>query len=101
MTYRLKGLITIKDIEKQHPVPERLQGRAGAGCGSARRSASAPTRSSGPRRSSRPGVDVLVVDTAHGHSAGVIETVRAIKTRLRDIEVIAGNVATAEGDARR
>ena len=44
----------------------------------------------------KAGVDVLVVDTAHGHSVAVVETVAAIKKRYPDIELIAGNVATAE-----
>src|SRR5262249_51549604 len=43
------------------------------------------------------GVDVIVVDTAHGHSRGVIDTVRAVKKKYPAIEVIAGNVAAAEG----
>src|SRR5262249_39590027 len=42
-------------------------------------------------------VDVLVVDTAHGHSGGVLDAVKAIKARFKDAQVIAGNIATAEG----
>ena len=53
-------------------------------------------RSSGPARSSTSGLDVLVVDTAHGHSAGVIDTVRKIIEEFH-VPVIAGNVATSEG----
>ncbi len=45
----------------------------------------------------RAGVDALVIDTAHGHSKGVIETVRLIKKNYRDVDVVAGNVATSEG----
>ena len=56
---------------------------------------SAPTPSSAREALVAAGVDVLVVDTAHGHSLGVIEMVRRIKARSR-VEVIAGNVATAE-----
>ena len=46
-------------------------------------------------------VDVLVVDTAHGHSQGVLDMVRRVRQRFPDVELVAGNVATAEGDARR
>ena len=53
-----------------------------AGCGAARRSASRATRWSAPRRSSRRNVDVLVVDTAHGHSQGVLDMVRAAPPAL-------------------
>jgi IMP dehydrogenase len=90
----LVGLITVKDIQKkiQHPnatKDERGRLRVGAAVGV------------GPDAVGRAealvdaGVDVLVVDTAHGHSLGVIEMVRRIKERAR-VEVIAGNVATAE-----
>ena len=68
-----------------------------AGCAWGRPSAC--TTTSGPSRSIRAGVDVLVVDSAHGHSANVLETVAEIKRRF-DIDVIAGNVATAEGAER-
>ena len=91
--YRLKGLITIKDIDKLHRFPNackdargRLRVGAAVGVHDFERVASLI----------EAGVDVLVVDSAHGHSQNVIETVRRIK-RDFDIEVIAGNVATAEG----
>jgi IMP dehydrogenase len=91
--YKLKGLITIKDIDKLMNFPNackdqrgRLRVGAAVGVHDYERAESLI----------RAGVDVLVVDSAHGHSDNVIETVRQIKCRL-SIEVIAGNVATAEG----
>src|SRR6266567_3047294 len=91
---RLRGLITVKDIQKKIEFPEatkdeqgRLRVGAAVGVGSdAWERAGALVDA---------GVDVLVVDTAHGHSASVPEMVRRIKAEL-DVEVIAGNVATRE-----
>jgi IMP dehydrogenase len=94
---RLTGLITVKDIQKkiQYPLATKdSQGRlrVGAAVGV------------GPDALDRAdalieaGADVLVVDTAHGHSAGVLEVVRAIRTRW-SIELVAGNVATGEATA--
>ena len=92
---QLKGLITIKDIEKAHKYPlsakdakGRLLVAAGVGVGHdmmERVAALAAAK-----------VDVLVVDTAHGHSAGVLEAVRKIKTAYPEVDLVAGNVATAE-----
>src|SRR3954465_5830233 len=91
--YRLKGLITIKDIDKTQNFPHackdargRLRGGGAVGVHDFERADSLI----------RAGVDVLVVDSAHGHSRNVIETVRQLKKR-HEIDVIAGNVATAEG----
>lgn len=91
--FRLKGLITIKDIDKIHSFPnacrdERGRLRVGAAVGvlDFDRVEALLARD----------VDVIGVDSAHGHSRNVIETVRAIKKK-HDIEVIAGNVATTEG----
>jgi IMP dehydrogenase len=92
---RLKGLITVKDIQKRIQFPEatkdaqgRLRVGAAVGVGpDAWERAGALVDS---------GVDVLVVDTAHGHSAAVPEMVGRIKSSLQ-VEVVAGNVATAEG----
>ena len=91
---RLKGLITVKDIQKKVQFPkatkdERGRLRVGAAVGV------------GPGALERAevligeDVDVLVVDTAHGHSRGVVDTVREIKSRW-DAHVIAGNIATGE-----
>jgi IMP dehydrogenase len=90
----LKGLITVKDIQKRIEFPKatkdeqgRLRVGAAVGVGTdAWERAGALVDA---------GVDVLVVDTAHGHSASVPEMVRRIKSKL-DVEVVAGNVATAE-----
>lgn len=91
--YRLKGLITIKDIDKTQNFPNackdargRLRVGAAVGVHDFERADSLI----------RAGVDVLVVDSAHGHSRNVIETVRELKRR-HAIDVIAGNVATADG----
>ena len=93
--YRCVGLITVKDIEKAQAFPhackddqERLRVAAAVGTGKEavkRAEALIDAR-----------VDVLVVDTAHGHSRGVIDTVRTLKTLHRGTQVIAGNIATAE-----
>src|SRR5437763_233445 len=91
--FKLKGLITIKDIDKLARFPNackdgrgRLRVGAAVGVFDFERADSLI----------RAGVDVLVVDSAHGHSANVLETVTEIKRQF-DIEIIAGNIATAEG----
>ncbi|MFM8724366.1 MAG: IMP dehydrogenase, partial [Planctomycetaceae bacterium] len=91
--FQLKGLITIRDIDKNLQFPRaskdsrgRLRVGAAVGVFDLERAAALV----------ESGVDVLVVDSAHGHSKNVIETVREIKRRL-EIAVIAGNVATEAG----
>jgi len=90
---RLAGLITMRDIDKMHQFPHSCKDKRG------RLRVGAAT---GVRDFARvdalinADVDVLVVDTAHGHSKNVIETVREIKKNY-NIQVIAGNVATADG----
>ena len=91
--YRLIGLITIKDIDKMRRFPHackdrqgRLRVGAAVGVHEYERVESLIAKQ----------VDVLVVDSAHGHSANVMETVKNIKQRW-DIDVVAGNVATADG----
>ena len=93
--FNLKGLITIKDIEKQIKYPlsaKDAQGRllCGAGVG--------VTMDILDRVDAlvKAHVDVIVVDTAHGHSANVLRTVRMVKEAYPELQVIAGNVATAE-----
>lgn len=91
----LKGLITIKDIEKVIQFPNSAkdsQGRLLAGA------AVGVTKDTMQRvdKLVEAGVDVIVVDTAHGHSAGVLEKVREIREKYPDLDLIAGNVATAE-----
>lgn len=92
--YQLKGLITIKDIDKNLRFPKankdkrgRLRVGAAVGVYDTQR-ASALIQS---------GVDFLVVDSAHGHSRNVIETVQELKRQWPQIDIIAGNVATSEG----
>jgi IMP dehydrogenase len=94
--FRLKGLVTVKDIlkETEHPNackdPQgklRVGAAVGVGEGTDERVAVLV----------EAGVDVLVVDTAHGHAQGVLDRVKWIKTRYPQIEVLGGNVGTAEG----
>ncbi len=92
--FHLKGLITIKDIEKRRKYPNackdslgRLVVAAAVGVGQ-----EALQRA---ELLVRAGVDALVIDTAHGHSQRVIETLRLLKRHF-DVDVVAGNVATAE-----
>jgi IMP dehydrogenase len=91
----LKGLITIKDIEKAQKYPNsakdgkgRLLVAAAIGVGSDMLERVAAVV--------KAKVDVLVVDTAHGHSRGVLEAVKTIKSLYPDVDLIAGNVATAD-----
>ena len=93
--FNLKGLITIKDIEKRIKYPNackdvlgRLRVGAAVGVG--------PGELDRIPALLKVGADVLVVDTAHGHSVTVIETVRTIKRRYPMAEVVAGNIATGE-----
>lgn len=91
----LRGLITIKDIEKAVKYPNSAKdanGRllVGAALGTA------PDTMQRVEALYEASVDVVVVDTAHGHSKSVIEMVTKVKRRFPDLQVIAGNVATAE-----
>ena len=93
---RIKGLITIKDIVKRKKYPNACKDELGR----LRVGAAVGTGEDTLDRVSalvEAEVDLIVVDTAHGHSKRVIETVRRIKESFPDIEVVAGNVATAEG----
>ena len=94
--YRCVGLITVKDMDKAqaHPLANkdalgRLRVAAATGVG--------PDGAARARALIAAEVDVVVVDTAHGHSAGVLEAVAAIKKMSNLVQVIAGNVATPEG----
>src|SRR2546430_6387221 len=96
--FELKGLITIKDIEKTRAHPNAAKdehGRllVGAAVGVA------PDRDERVHALLRAGADVIAVDTAHGHSKAVIEAVRALRSNFKDMELVAGNVATGEGAA--
>src|SRR3990172_1474516 len=94
--FQLRGLVTVKDIQKAHEFPNACKDRevqlrvgaaVGVGEGTTERVEALVSA----------GVDVIVVDTAHGHSQGVLDMVRLIKKNYPDTEVIGGNVATAEG----
>ncbi|HMF56777.1 MAG TPA: IMP dehydrogenase [Pyrinomonadaceae bacterium] len=92
----IKGLITVKDIQKAIKYPNAAKDNLG------RLRVAAAIGATGDYRERadaliRARVDCLVVDTAHGHSSRVIEAAREIKRRYPDTEVIAGNVATTEG----
>jgi IMP dehydrogenase len=94
--FRLRGLITIKDIEKRRQYPNACKDDLGR----LRVGAAVGVEEDAEARVPlllKAGVDVIVVDTAHGHSQPVIETVRWIKRSTPQAEVIAGNVATAGG----
>jgi IMP dehydrogenase len=93
--FELRGLITVKDIIKttEHPYASkdasgRLRAGAAVGVG--------PGTEERVELLAEAGVDVLVVDTAHGHSQGVLDRVKWIKKNFPDVEVIGGNIATAE-----
>ncbi|MGH2578467.1 MAG: IMP dehydrogenase, partial [Actinomycetota bacterium] len=93
--FQLRGLITVKDIQKAQQFPnackdshERLRVGAAVGTGGG----------TGERVAAlvQAQVDVIVVDTAHGHSRGVLDTVRWIKRHYPEVQVIGGNIATGE-----
>lgn len=91
----LLGLITVKDILKADSYPHANKDadgrlRVGAAVGTA------PDTMQRVAALEAQGVDVIVVDTAHGHSRGVIDTVRAIRAEFRDLQIVAGNIATPE-----
>lgn len=92
--YELKGLITIKDIEKRIKYPNACKD----GHGRLRVAAAIGVGADAEHRAAllvKAGVDLIVVDTAHGHARSVLDTVRMMKKRYAGVEVLAGNVATA------
>ena len=96
--FELRGMITVKDIQKAKDFPkasrdshERLRVGAAVGVGAGTEEHVTALVEAG--------VDVVVVDTAHGHSQGVLDRVSWVKTRFPDVQVIGGNIAT--GDAAR
>ena len=93
--FRLKGLITVKDIQKAVKYPNASKDslgrlRCGAAIGVARDTVERAEALVAAN------VDVLVVDTAHGHAQGVLDMVRQIRRRFPNVDLVAGNVATAE-----
>jgi len=93
--FELRGLITIKDIEKIQQHPNAAKDRLGRLlCGAA--VGVGPDREARIAALLKAGADVITIDTAHGHSRGVVEAVRATKANFKGIELVAGNVATFE-----
>ena len=93
--FQLRGMITVKDIQKSRDYPQackdeqerlRVGAAVGTGAGTEER----------VEALAAAGVDVIVVDTAHGHSQGVLDRVRWVKTHFPQIQVIGGNIATGE-----
>ncbi|HEX9238234.1 MAG TPA: IMP dehydrogenase [Xanthobacteraceae bacterium] len=94
--YRCVGLITVKDIEKSVAYPSACKDEQGR----LRVAAATSVGEAGYARSERlidAGVDLVVVDTAHGHSRRVLDAVTRIKRMSNAVQVVAGNIATAEG----
>lgn len=94
--FNLKGLITIKDIEKMRKYPNACKDqlgrlRVGAAVGVAK------DREMRIDALLKAGCDVIAIDTAHGHSKNVIEAIKDTKKNFKDIQIIAGNIATADG----
>src|SRR5262249_52178963 len=92
----LRGLITVKDIEKAIRYPYAAKDelgrlRVGAAIGTG------PDREQRAEALVRAGVDALVIDTAHGHTRSVVDTVHAVKGAFPKVDLVAGNVATTEG----
>lgn len=95
-SFNLKGLITIKDIEKMRKYPNACKDqlgrlRVGAAVGVAK------DRELRIDALLKAGCDVIAIDTAHGHSKNVIEAIKDTKKNFKDIQIIAGNIATADG----
>ncbi len=93
--FHLQGLVTVKDIEKARTYPNACKDEDGR----LRVGAAVGTGAETPDRVAalvEAGVDVIVVDTAHGHSKGVIDRVRWVKENFPQVQVIGGNIATAE-----
>jgi IMP dehydrogenase len=93
---RLRGLITVKDIFKRRAYPDASKDahgrlRVGAAVGASRRDLDRA------RALAEADCDVVIVDTAHGHSQGVLDAVDRIREALPDVQLVAGNVATKEG----
>ncbi len=94
--YNLKGLITVKDIQKKLEFPNATKDEQG------RLRVGAAIGATGDfleraQEMAREKVDVLAIDTAHGHTTRVMEAIREVKHKLPEMQLVAGNVATAEG----
>ncbi len=94
-SFALRGMITVKDIQKAKDYPNACKD----GHGQLRVGAAVGTGAETPERVDalvKAGVDVIVVDTAHGHHIGVLERVKWVKDNYPDLQVIGGNIATAQ-----
>jgi IMP dehydrogenase len=94
--FRCVGLITVKDMEKAQAFPHACKDEDGR----LRVAAAVGVGEDGMRRAEallEAGVDVIVIDTAHGHSRGVLDSVASIKRLSNDCQVVAGNIATGDG----
>ena len=94
--FELRGMITVKDIQKSTDFPSAAKDEFGR----LRVGAAVSTAAGTDERVAalvEAGVDVITVDTAHGHSRGVLERIEWIKSGFPDVQIIGGNVATAEG----
>jgi IMP dehydrogenase len=94
--FNLKGLITVKDIQKKLEFPSATKDEQG------RLRVGAAIGATGDfleraQEMAREKVDVLAIDTAHGHATRVMDAIRAVKQKLPEMQLVAGNVATAEG----
>ncbi len=93
--YKLKGLITIKDIEKADRYPNAAKDERGRLlCGAAIGATKDVCERAGALLAA--GADVLVLDSAHGHSQNILDSIRKVKAAFPDCQLIAGNIATAE-----
>jgi IMP dehydrogenase len=93
--FRLRGMITVKDIQKAHDYPLACKDERGA----LRVGAAVGTGADTDERVSllvEAGIDVVIVDTAHGHTRGVIDRVKAIKKAYPKLQLVAGNIVTGE-----
>src|ERR1700719_1410789 len=95
--FNLKGLITVKDIQKKIEFPSGTKGEQG------RLRVGAAIGATGDyleraEELAREKVDVIAIDTAHGHTTRVMEAIRTVKRKFPEIQLLAGNVATADGD---
>jgi IMP dehydrogenase len=93
--FELKGLVTIKDIEKVQKHPNAAKDRLGRLlCGAA--VGVGPDREARVAALLKAGADVIAIDTAHGHSRAVADAARSTRANFKNVELVAGNVATAE-----
>ena len=93
----LMGLFSLKDYQLKENFPKSTRDSSGRLCVAAAVGAFNSDNMTRAESLIKAGVDALVVDTAHGHSKGVIEMVRVLRQEFRDISIIAGNVVTGEG----